>query len=839
MMNRRLLNDGWRLHEAPLEWNRDCLAKVCAMKDGWMDCNVPVDVHMPLQEYGRIGDVVEGDNCFGAEWIEGRSWWFVKEFDGAEIDLASDLIELTLESLDANADVFLNGTWLGSHQSTFYPFRKAVGDILVPGRNVLAVRLTTGLELVSDGDLAEIHWACSHERNNGCPERGDLRRPFVRKPQYSVGWDWGPKALTCGIMKDVAITTYRKTALRGVHVSTCKLHDGAADIRLELEIEQLDFIATRDADVEVTICFQGRECAAMAARDVLLCSGMNYISLTATIPEAQLWWPSGYGDHPLYTLRGRICCEGWTEEISPMRFGVRTVELDLSRVDEHRRNFFLRVNGTPVYCKGGDWIPADSIYARVTPEKYRALIEEAREANFNMLRVWGGGLYEGELFYNLCDENGLMIWHDMMFACSAYPDHREDFQMLVDRELRYQLARLRNHASVCLLCGNNEIPMMLSRENPLVADRRYEKQYGLSIFNRQFRTLAHALCPELPCWNSSPYGGDFANSDDVGNKHHWGECMMNRDMAKRIEPKEYDRVTSRFVTEYGYPGPCPIASMKQYLGGGEIDRASRVWEMHTNTFEKHTVNAGIEKHYLDGAESLSLEDYILYGGMVQSLMLGYSLEALRFKDFCGGGLFWMYNDTWGEVGWTIVDYYLRRKISYYGVKRAFAPVKLTLRVMDDEIVLQCANDTPNDLVIDAECGWMSFDGSASSLRKERLTLPARSRVYARRWPVPADVDFAGGTFVAIPRNDSLDPAVLRMLDVRQMRLTRRPLRVIDARMEGEDAVFTLEADAFVHGAYIETDCRCSDNYFDLLPGQRKVVRVFRAGNAQMHWKQVR
>jgi beta-mannosidase len=209
------LNKGWRLHEAPLEWDRNMASRVEALGDGWMPCELPCDIHTPLQEAGRIGDVVEADNSFAAEWTELRSWWFTREFDGGEVDTGAAIVELTLTMLDAYADVFLNGEWLGTHESAFYPFTIGIKDRVRPGKNTLAVRVTTGLENVSDADLAQINRACSHEKGNGCPERGDIRRPFVRRPQYSVGWDWAPKALTCGITGDAFIRTYGKTAVRG------------------------------------------------------------------------------------------------------------------------------------------------------------------------------------------------------------------------------------------------------------------------------------------------------------------------------------------------------------------------------------------------------------------------------------------------------------------------------------------------------------------------------------------------------------------------------------------------------------------------------------------------
>lgn len=831
MMIEMNLAEGWRLLETPLDWGNGRLSRVLETKEGWMDCALPCDVHMPLEKAGRIKNVVLADYCFDAEWIERRAWWFVREFAGADIDLDAEVIELVLTSLDAHADVFLNGEWLGAQISAFYPFARGVKDRVRPRKNVLAVRVTTGLEQVSDADLAELNWAVTHESGNGNPARGDLRRGFLRKPAYTVGWDWGPKAPSCGIVGGAFLRCFRKTAIRGVHVSTETAREGEALLRVCVEIDQLHVYATRDADVEVRLFLDGEGVASIVKKDALLTSGLNFIDLKISVPGARLWWPNGYGAQPLYRVEVAVTCEGAREEYPAFSYGIRTVALDTTRTGEKTRQFALVVNGVPVFCKGADWIPADSVYARVTKEKYEALISEAREANFNMLRVWGGGIYEPDVFYEACDREGILLWHDFMFGCSTYPDHLDWFRREVEREMDYQTRRLRNHASLVLFCGNNENHWIFNpADNPgWNIDMRYEKQYGLRTGNELAKAAIRANCPEIPYWNSSPYGGARPNADEVGDVHCWGAFMMNRDMEKRIDPAGYDGVNARFVTEYGYPGPCPRASIEAYFDGREIDRGGAVWDHHNNTFEKHTVAAGIEKHYPVAAKGLSLDDYILYAGMTQSLMLGYSLEAIRCKEFCGGALFWMYNDTWGEVGWTIVDYYLRRKISYYGVKRAFAPVKLALRKIDGKAVLYGFNDTADEIRLDARVGFLPFDGAAGEMAEVRLTLPARSRTVLLEMELP-EADGRSGAFCVLPAGDICEPAVLRLRDTRELKLPGGKVEIVREARAGDDLVVTLRSSVYLHGVHVTEDLRLSDNYFDLIPGHEKTVRI--AGAAE-------
>ena len=831
-MEKFCLNRDWRLHEAPLHWDRNALARVTALEEGWLPCELPCDIHMPLTEAGIIGDVVKADYCYGAEWTQNRSWWFVRTFEGNQIDREADVIELTFESLDSHADIFLNGEWLGRHISAHYPFVCSLYGKVLPGPNVLAVRVTTGLETVSDEDLSVLNWAVSTEAQNGRAERGDKRRAWLRRPQYSVGWDWGPKAPTCGIVRDAYITTFRRVALRGVHLAALEAREGFARLRLTAEVDLAELRRTRDADLCVCISM-GSDVRRFEMKDVLLTSGLNYVDMDIELEGAKLWWPAGSGDQPLYDVDVSVNCEGVSAAWPRFRYGVRTVALDTRRTGSETRSFSLIVNGKALFCKGADWIPADSVYARVSREKYETLIREAREANFNMLRIWGGGIYEPDVFYEACDREGILIWHDFMFGCASAPDHLDWYRREVEAEMDYQTRRLRNHPCMALWCGNNENHWAYGPDR--CPGMNYAKQYGLLTGNLLAKVAVRNNCPEIPYWNSSPYGGEDPNDRRIGDVHHWHECMMNPDMAKRIEPKEYDLVQARFVSEYGYPGPCRKESIADYFDGREIDRSSKVWDLHNNVFEKGTVVAGIEKHYLDNAAGLDLDRYILYAGLVQSLMLEYSLEAMRFKDFCGGGLFWMYNDTWGEVGWTIIDYYLRRKISFYGVKRAFAPVKLTLREVNGKAVLQGCNDTGEEVSLCLNIGYMPFDGSASRFLLEKVVLAPYSRAYLGEYDLP-EADYTAGSFVAIPVDGECAPAVLRRMDTRMLKLPGGMPRMMEMRQVGDDVHCTLVSGVWLHGVHVAGNIDASDNYFDLLPGQVKKVVLYNCKVEDVRWK---
>ncbi len=832
------LDRNWYLHEAPLDWDADALQRVLSAKDGWLPCSLPCDVHMPLMDAGIIRDPAAADYSFSSEWIEQRSWWFTTVFSANREMLSADLAELTLESLDAWADVFLNGEHIGHHESAHYPFTKNVYGLLREGENRLTVRMTTGLEYISESHIAEIGYACTHERDNGRPDRGDKRRSALRKPHYCVGWDWAPRCVTCGIVKGAYLRTANKITLRNVHAVTESIAENCARVHITAEVDNLNVFVPKDCDICAEFAIDGNV-QHFVLRDVLLTSGRNYIDLECGIKNPQLWWPAGYGKQPLYDLTVTVVCDGATET-ARQHFGIRIVNLDTSKTEAGSRRFRLVVNETPIFCKGGNWIPADLVYARTSPQRYETLIREAYNADFNMLRIWGGGIYEAEIFYELCDRYGILVWQDLMNACTAMPDHLETFQALLKQELEYQTKRISGHTCIALFCGNNESHAMLSRgvHDDWSVDLHYGRQYGLAFGNIFAKEAIRKNCPEIPFWNSSPYGGGDTDGEAAvsGDVHYWGHCMMNPDMAKRIEPREYDLLKSAFVSEYGYPGPCCMDSIREFFDGQPVDRNSRIWNLHNNAFEKNTVNAGIEKHYLDGAADLSPEDYILYAGLVQSLMLEYSLEAIRFKDHCGGGLFWMYNDAWCEVGWTVIDYYLRRKISYFGVKRAFAPIKLTLREENGIVTLQGCNDTPEDLTITVKLGCMALSGKQDDTVLRTYTIPGRSRIYLETLPLP---EYSANTaaFVALPESGICAPAVLYRTEYRNMRYPGAKPKILSCKKTGSGLTVTLTADAFIHGVHLPDVTDISDNYFDLLPGQEKTVVLYHADTCP-DWKTV-
>ena len=541
LIHELVLNGTWELHDEVLGFDLSQAQVLAAESEGWIPTPVPGDIHQGLIAAGRISEPLLGLNSFDCRWTEERSWWFRKTFSPPSEWLRAEIVELELDGLDSNAEVFLNGRHIGSHRSAFYPFVTDVKPYLTEGINALLVRLTAGVETVSELDLdAPDGIRASTEADRGRPERGDPRRTLVRKPQYSFGWDWSPRVATTAIAGGARIRAMNEACIRDVALRPLP-HGTEVLLTATVTIDRFHYYQTTEGSVSVTLSdASGRSYVAQQA--VLLRSGCNYVDLALTLDDPQYWWPNGLGPQHLYRVQAALEVAGKTTEFPACNWGLRTVEL--TTVDD----FAVVVNGAKVFCKGANWIPADAIYARVDAERYDALVREARDANFNMLRIWGGGRYEDDVFYQACDRYGIMVWHDFMFACAPYPDHLDWFRDQVKREADYQTRRLRRHACMALWSGSNE-------NNWGFRDWWQERTRGGAwTYNYCLPQAVRANSPEIPYWNGSPYGGAEPNSSEVGDRHHWHDCMMHPDMEKRITPQEYDRCTSLFVSEFGYVG---------------------------------------------------------------------------------------------------------------------------------------------------------------------------------------------------------------------------------------------------------------------------------------------
>ncbi|MDI3328301.1 MAG: hypothetical protein QJR06_07085 [Alicyclobacillaceae bacterium] len=490
---------GWRLQGFDPGTIRDLDAARPDFSDHfWLAAEVPGDVHTTLLEAGIIPHPFYGHNDQRCRWVEEKEWWYRCRFQFDKGSLESgETVELIFEGLDTFAAVYLNGRELGRHANMFVPAVFDVTRELVDGENVAAVKLSPVQAFVRDKDLTL--WSAFS------PER-----VWVRKAQMHFGWDWAPRIVPCGIWQPVRLVRHRGMRLGSVFPQTLSIGPKTARVRVEVETWGRQ-PAGRNAAVRVGI-LDGNE--QVAAGRWPLHDGHAAGDLEVDSPK--LWWTHDLGEPYLYRLEVRLEVDGeiWDQKEQPL--GLRTVELRLEENGEPRFTFVL--NGWPLFAKGANWIPLDQFPGRLEDPRYLRLLEMARDAGMNMLRVWGGGLYEKEVFYATCDRLGILVWQDFMFACALYPDFNRDFMKNVEEEVEAVVRRLRCHPSLALWCGNNENDWIW--EMMVSSGRLAAPFYGERIYRDLIPGILSRLDPSRPYWPSSPYGGDDYNSAEEGDRHN-------------------------------------------------------------------------------------------------------------------------------------------------------------------------------------------------------------------------------------------------------------------------------------------------------------------------------
>ena len=787
-------------------------------REGWINASVPCDVLVPLVENGIIEEPLNKTNTKDCYWVKDLSWWFYKEFHVSSDLLEEEKVFLNFDVLDHKADIILNGIPIGKHRNTFVPFREEVKRFLKEGDNYILIRLTSGIEDHLEKDSISYYCASPHATQD--------RRIYLRKPQFSYGWDWCKPVPTCGIGRNAYLQAISGASIDGAYVYTKEITDDKAYLGVEVTIDNLCEYSSDDAKLEVNIKYDD-EVVWSESCDLHINGGLNFWDTIAEIDNPKLWWPNGMGKQELYTVEIRVTCRGVTNEYKPFKIGIRTIKLNQDRINENERLFAVEVNGVKTFCKGGNWVPADSVYLRITDEKYETLVREAAEANFNMLRMWGGGLYEPDVFYEKCSEYGIMLMHDFMYACAFYPDHLEWFEREATREADYQTKRLRNYACMAVWTGNNEIHESIT--DWFRGQETVETFHGAKIFNYIQPKAVRDNCRYIPYQPSSPFGGAIANSQEIGDSHVWR--WLGRDestrMKFRFELEAFDRLYTKFMSEFGFHGPLKKSSVIRFHDGEEVVYKGEIWTHHGEQEGKHNAIAEAIDRHLTDYSNLDMDGYLLYGGLLQGSLYKELAESLRYKEYCHGDLIWMYNDCWPETGWTIIDYYLTRKVSFYFLKRAFAHTMFILRQEDDKINVVGINETPEDISVDVEYGYVSFDGSERNTNTTTINLPAFSRRVVLTFDCCGDTSVGTHFIQAINNHDILSAVSLRSY-YRDYKFPEPAVKIVDVQRKDNLTRVTVKSDNFVPFVYLDLrdDIKLSDNYFHMLPGEEKVIDVY-------------
>lgn len=655
-MNKINLNTGWNYSLAGDSKTSNDNPNKVIRAEKWFPATVPGTIHTDLLGNKLVDDPYYSNNETKLEWITKQDWIYKTEFEFNPVK--GKKYNLIFEGIDTIADVYLNGSKVASTKNMFLSYKININKFIKSGKNEVKVYFHS-----------PVNYAVKQEEKYGrLPVELNSYRAYIRKAQYSFGWDWGPSFPTSGIWRNVYIEEEAPTLIESTFFDTLSLSKSNANAKVRVKAK----IKCDNNSKKLLVVQLGE------LKKEINITGSNIYEIELGIKEPKLWWPNREGKQNLYELKLTLY-DKKGEQLNSVekKVGIRTIELI---TEEKKDNTFkLRVNGRDVFAKGVNWIPADSFLPRVDKSKYSKLLTYAKDANMNIIRDWGGGVYEDDYFYELCDELGLLVWQDFMFACGSYPEQKE-FINSVKEEVEQNVTRLQHHASIALWCGNNE--------NEWIWHQKYEGHYkempGYKIYHDVIPTILKKIDPMRPYHPSSPFGWDEdPNSFNSGNTHQWKIWSMWVD----YEQVKNDR--SFFVTEFGFQGPANKDTFEKVIPNENRKIHDRIFEFHNKQVE------GPERIWRFLTAHLPVttqwDDYLYMAQLNQGFALKTCLEHWRTNGRTNGSLIWQINDSWPVTSWAIIDYDLKPKLAYHFVKNIFAPQIIYFYKNDNKVEVKIQN----------------------------------------------------------------------------------------------------------------------------------------------------
>ena len=671
-----------------------------------LPAQVPGCVHTDLLAARRIDDPFYRDNETKVQWIGEVDWVYSRSFSVSVELLQHDCVSLRCEGLDTLATLTVNGVEIGRTDNMFRCWEFDVKAALHVGENELTVTFASTIPYLAE-----------HVRQNAAPGFVGAHevqgRSWIRKEPCSYGWDWGPILPSCGIWKPISVLAFNTARLEDVHIRQQHETPGQVTLHCQVRAEQ---VTDANLSALVTVRLEG-QIVAEAQTSLQAASG----EVNLCINNPQLWWPNGLGAHPLYTVTVTLQNAGGdTLDTREQRIGLRTLRLD-RHADEWGESFQFVVNGVPFFAKGANWIPADSFVTRITREQYADLLQSAADANMNMLRSWGGGIYEADDFFDLCDSLGICVWQDFIFACSTYPTFDTAFLENIQIEFQQTVRRLRHHASLALWCGNNEL------EQGFVGNGWNDHQMSWSDYCRVFDFMLpdtiRELDPDHDYWPGSPhspYGDrtDF-NNPTCGDAHLW-------DVWHGRKPFEWYRTcTHRFNSEFGFQSFPEPKTVWGYTEPEDRNVTSDIMELHQRSGIGNTV---IMQYMLDWFRlPTSCEMTLWLSQILQGMAMKYAIEHWRRSMPRGmGTLYWQLNDCWPVASWSSLDYHGRWKALQYMARDFNAPLLVSgvEDINQGTVELHVTNDLREDK--SGSLRWRLVDMSGAVIKQDSLPVTALS-----------------------------------------------------------------------------------------------------------------
>jgi len=631
--------------------------------------NIPGDIFSALIEAKKIPHPYIGTNELDILWVGKKDWSCYRSFIVSKELLADKELFLHIDSLDTIADIKINRCLVHSSKNMFNRIRANISKYLIKGKNEISIDFTSvenkALELSKNLSIPLPHTMYPTQ---------SMHRNLIRKVQCHSGWDWGPCLMVSGIYGDIYIGAHNNARIEYIHTSQ-EHNEDICEITIDIELYTPCIIS------EIIEIYLGNEKRIIEKK---LPKGLNKFREKIIIENPKLWWPFGYGEQNLYELTVKTL-----DDIISKKIGLRKLRL-INEEDQIGMSFIIEINNKKIFCKGANWIPIDALPSLQTPERYELLLDDVIEANMNIIRIWGGGQYESDYFYQLCDERGILVWQDFMFACAIYPATKE-FMNNVEKEIIHQIKRLKDHPSIVIWCGDNENVGALT-EFEITREKRdiYVKNY-LKL-NHFIGNIVKKIDPKRIWWPSSPCGGenDFTDNwhnDRKGDMHYWSVWHEEKPF------EAYYEVIPRFCSEFGYQSYPSLSTVKTFMEVNQIDLESKDMEHHQKNKRGNKIISKSISNYFRNPKSF---EAILYLSQIQQAYgLKIAIEYWRSqRPRCMGIIYWQLNDNWPVSSWSSIEYTGNWKLLHYTVKRCFRPIHIVVYSKDNKnIEIWGINDT--------------------------------------------------------------------------------------------------------------------------------------------------
>ncbi|HKZ09512.1 MAG TPA: glycoside hydrolase family 2 protein [Rhodanobacteraceae bacterium] len=799
----------------------------------WLPATVPGSVQTDLMALKLIPDPYWRDDEAKVQWVGLSNWQYRKTFDVDDATLDRAHVDLVFEGLDTFADVYLNGHEILSADNMFRRWRVPVKPLLHRGTNTLEVKLYSPIERLQPWLLKQ-PYALPGEFDSafGDEPKGKQTANYVRKAAYQYGWDWGPRVVTEGIWQHVKLESWDALRLADFHVAQKSVTADVAKLAAQLEIE-----ADQATPAHIVVRWRAPDGKTRSLQhDVGLKAGDNHVAIPLEIAHPQRWWPVGYGKPNLYDFHVDVAVGGKMLANDDKETGLRSIELR-RRKDQWGKSFEFVVNGVPIFAKGANFIPPDIFPTRVTSTQIRHLLESARDANMNMLRVWGGGYYLPDDFYATADKLGLMVWQDFMFG-GAIPPSDAAFDDNVRAEATQQVRRLRDHPSIVLWCGNNEVETgweswddrKAFKKTLTAAQRQHIEQGMRELFDHTLRGVVAKYEPEIPYWPSTP-GTDYdgpVNVTDDGDYHYWNVWS-----GDALPVTAYLDVTPRFMSEYGLQSMPSMPTIDAFTEPGDRSIDSKVMRAHQK-FDSGNGNQRLLKYVerkfgkpRDLASFAYLSQAMQAGGIQ---LAAEHLRASRPRSM--GSLYWQLDDAWPGITWSSIDWYGHWKALQFHARRFYAPLLIAVLRNHETTTVSLVSDRTTPVAAQWRLQVMDFSGKVIGQQQAGVTLPPLS---ATRVGTFSDAQLLRGAdpraaFAVFELRVDGHVVSRNLVFFDQPKNLALPLPHVDAQLgqKGDGYALILRSKVLARDVWVsfgDTDVSVSDNAFDILPGQEVTLTV--------------